>query len=162
MSEIIESLQTEYAGKLLLTMLISMVPVVELRGGIPFGAAMGLDPLSAAAAAVVGNLLPVPLVMLFIRHIFAWLKRFEGLRIFVEKMEKKIHLKGRKVMKYQKLGLCILVAIPLPGTGAWTGAMVAAFMDMRFKRAIPPIVLGVIIAALIVTCITYGLLAALF
>lgn len=80
----------------------------------------------------------------------------------VERLEKKAHLKSRTVMKYQKVGLCILVAIPLPGTGAWTGALVAAIMDMRLKRAIPPIVAGVLIASGIVSCVTYGLIAALY
>ncbi|MGN1351084.1 MAG: COG2426 family protein [Anaerovoracaceae bacterium] len=158
----LEAIEASYFGKMLVTFVVSMAPVVELRGGIPFGAALGLDPLSAAAAAVLGNLVPVPFIILFVRYVFAWLKRFPRLGSLVERMEKKAHLKSRTVMKYQKVGLCILVAIPLPGTGAWTGALVAAIMDMRLKRAVPPIVAGVLIAAGIVSCITYGLIAALF
>lgn len=158
----LEAIEASYFGKMLVTFVVSMAPVVELRGGIPFGAALGLDPLSAAAAAVLGNLVPVPFIILFVRCVFAWLKRFPRLGSLVERMEKKAHLKSRTVMKYQKVGLCILVAIPLPGTGAWTGALVAAIMDMRLKRAVPPIVAGVLIAAGIVSCITYGLIAALF
>ena len=158
----LEAIEASYFGKMLVTFVVSMAPVVELRGGSPFGAALGLDPLSAAAAAVLGNLVPVPFIILFVRYVFAWLKRFPRLGSLVERMEKKAHLKSRTVMKYQKVGLCILVAIPLPGTGAWTGALVAAIMDMRLKRAVPPIVAGVLIAAGIVSCITYGLIAALF
>lgn len=158
----LEAIEASYFGKMLVTFVVSMAPVVELRGGIPFGAALGLDPLSAAAAAVLGNLVPVPFIILFVRYVFTWLKRFPRLGSLVERMEKKAHLKSRTVMKYQKVGLCILVAIPLPGTGAWTGALVAAIMDMRLKRAVPPIVAGVLIAAGIVSCITYGLIAALF
>ena len=110
----LEVLEASYFGKLLVTYVVSMAPVVELRGGIPFGAALGLDPLSAAAAAVLGNLVPVPFIILFVRYVFAWLKRFPRLAGMVERLEKKAHLKSRTVMKYQMFSLCILVAIPLP------------------------------------------------
>jgi uncharacterized membrane protein len=158
----LEALEAEYIGKMLVTFVVSMVPVVELRGGIPFGAALGLDPLSVTVAAVLGNLVPVPFIILFVRHVFAWLRKYEKPRMLVEMFEQKAHIKGRKVMKYQMFGLCLLVAVPIPGTGAWTGALVAAVIDMRFKRAMPPIILGVIIAAAIVSCITYGIIAAVF
>ena len=158
----LETLEADYIGKVLLTFLVSMVPVIELRGGIPFGAALGLDPLSAAVAAILGNLLPVPFIILFIRHIFDWLRRYEKPRAIVEKFEKKAHLKSKNVIKYQTFGLCLFVALPLPGTGAWTGALIAAILDMRFKRAMPSIILGVLIAATIMTCITRGVIAALF
>ena len=158
----LETLEADYIGKVLLTFLVSMVPVIELRGGIPFGAALGLDPLSAAVAAILGNLVPVPFIILFIRHIFDWLRKYEKPRALVEKFEKKAHLKSKNVIKYQTFGLCLFVALPLPGTGAWTGALIAAILDMRFKRAMPSIILGVLIAATIVTCITRGVIAALF
>lgn len=156
------TLEADYIGRVLLTFLVSMVPVVELRGGIPFGTALGLDPVSAAAAAVLGNLVPVPFIILFIRHIFDWLRRYEKPRALVEKFENKAHLKSKNVIKYQTFGLCLFVALPLPGTGAWTGALIAAILDMRFKRAMPSIILGVLIAATIVTCVTRGVVAALF
>lgn len=156
------TLEADYIGRVLLTFLVSMVPVVELRGGIPFGTALGLDPVSAAVAAILGNLVPVPFIILFIRHIFDWLRRYEKPRALVEKFEKKAHLKSKNVIKYQTFGLCLFVALPLPGTGAWTGALIAAILDMRFKRAMPSIILGVIIAATIVTCVTRGVVAALF
>lgn len=158
----LETLEADYIGKVLLTFLVSMVPVIELRGGIPFGAALGLDPFSAAVAAVLGNLLPVPFIILFIRHIFDWLRKYEKPRALVEKFEKKAHLKSKNVIKYQTFGLCLFVALPLPGTGAWTGALIAAVLDMRFKRAMPSIILGVLIAATIMTCLTRGVIAALF
>lgn len=156
------TLEADYIGKVLLTFLVSMVPVVELRGGIPFGTALGLDPVSAAVAAILGNLVPVPFIILFIRHIFDWLRRYDKPRALVEKFEKKAHLKSKNVIKYQTFGLCLFVALPLPGTGAWTGALIAAILDMRLKRAMPSIILGVIIAATIVTCVTRGVVAALF
>lgn len=156
------TLEADYIGRVLLTFLVSMVPVVELRGGIPFGTALGLDPVSAAVAAILGNLVPVPFIILFIRHIFDWLRRYDKPRALVEKFEKKAHLKSKNVIKYQIFGLCLFVALPLPGTGAWTGALIAAILDMRLKRAMPSIILGVIIAATIVTCVTRGVVAALF
>lgn len=156
------TLEADYIGRVLLTFLVSMVPVVELRGGIPFGTALGLDPVSAAVAAILGNLVPVPFIILFIRHIFDWMRRYEKPRALVEKFEKKAHLKSKNVIKYQTFGLCLFVALPLPGTGAWTGALIAAILDMRLKRAMPSIILGVIIAATIVTCVTRGVVAALF
>ena len=156
------TLEADYIGRVLLTFLVSMVPVVELRGGIPFGTALGLDPVSAAVAAILGNLVPVPFIILFIRHIFDWLRRYDKQRALVEKFEKKAHLKSKNVIKNQTFGLCLFVALPLPGTGAWTGALIAAILDMRLKRAMPSIILGVIIAAIIVTCVTRGVVAALF
>ena len=156
------TLEADYIGRVLLTFLVSMVPVVELRGGIPFGTALGLDPVSAAVAAILGNLVPVPFIILFISHIFDWLRRYDKPRALVEKFEKKAHLKSKNVIKYQTFGLCLFVALPLPGTGAWTGALIAAILDMRLKRAMPSIILGVIIAATIVTCVTRGVVAALF
>ena len=146
-------------GKLIATFLISMAPVIELRGGLPYGIALGLDYPMALAAAVIGNMVPVPFIIVYIRHIFAWLrKRSKWWDEKITRLEKKAHLKGRVVRKYSTIGLCILVAIPLPGTGAWTGALVAAVLDMRLKKAIPAIFLGVCIAAAIMTMVTFGLI----
>lgn len=139
-----------------LTFLISMVPVLELRGAIPFGVANGLPPLAAMAVAVCGNLVPVPFIILFIRRIFAWMRTWKSLGSLVEKLEARAERKSEAVKKYAWIGLCILVAIPLPGTGAWTGALVAALMNMRLKQAMPAITLGVIIAGLIMTVVSYG------
>lgn len=145
------------AGKFISTFFISMLPVVELRLGLPYGIALGLDYPLALTAAVLGNMLPVPFIILFIRQIFAWMRRhMPKLDGFVAKIESKAHLKGETVQKYGPLGLLIFVAIPLPGTGAWTGALVAAMMEMRLKRAFPAIAIGVVIAGVIVSVVTYG------
>ena len=146
-------------GKLIATFFISMAPIIELRGGLPYGIALGLDYPVALAAAVIGNMVPVPFIIVYIRHVFAWLrKRSKWWDEKITRLEKKAHLKGRVVRKYSTIGLCILVAIPLPGTGAWTGALVAAVLDMRLKKAIPAIFLGVCIAAAIMTMVTFGLI----
>ena len=142
---------------ILLTFLVAMVPVVELRGAIPFGVVRGLNIWTAIVASVLGNLVPVPFIILFIRRIFAWMRahmpKLDGL---VTRMEKKAEKNRAAVEKYAFWGLAILVAIPLPGTGAWTGALVAAMMEMRLKRAFPAIVIGVVIAGVIVSVVTYG------
>ena len=142
---------------ILLTFLVAMVPVVELRGAIPFGVVRGLNIWTAIIASVLGNLVPVPFIILFIRRIFAWMRahmpKLDGL---VTRMEKKAEKNRAAVEKYAFWGLAILVAIPLPGTGAWTGALVAAMMEMRLKRAFPAIAFGVVIAGVIVSVVTYG------
>ena len=142
---------------ILLTFLVAMVPVVELRGAIPFGVVRGLNIWTAIIASVLGNLVPVPFIILFIRRIFAWMRahmpKLDGL---VTRMEKKAEKNRAAVEKYAFWGLAILVAIPLPGTGAWTGALVAAMMEMRLQRAFPAIVIGVVIAGVIVSVVTYG------
>ena len=147
-------------GQMSFTALVSMVPVVELRGGIPFGVALGLDLWEAFLAAIIGNIIPLPFIVVYIRRIFQWMRRhMPKLDKLVDKLEHKAHLKGRVVTKYKYLGLMIFVAIPLPGTGGWTGALAAAFLDMPLRRAIPALALGVLIAAFLVTGITYGFTA---
>lgn len=108
-------------GKLLMTFGTAMVPVLELRGAIPVGVAAGLPPALACAAAILGNMVPVPLIMLLIRRIFDWLRGTELFGPKIVWLERRAHLKGRLVRKYRLPGLILLVAIPLPGTGAWTG-----------------------------------------
>lgn len=139
--------------KYLITFLISMVPVIELRGAIPVAIAKDIAPWLAFCLSVVGNMLPVPFILLFIRRIFAWMKKYEGLGKIVTKLEQRAAGKSETVKKYELVGLCILVAIPLPGTGAWTGALVAALMDIRVRRALPTIFAGVLIAGVVVTLV---------
>ena len=143
-------------GKLLLTFGTAMVPVIELRGALPVAVAAGLPPAVACVTAILGNLVPVPFIMLLVRRIFDWLRdtRFFGPKIAW--LERRAHLKGRLVRKYRLLGLVILVGIPLPGTGAWTGALVAALLDIRLRTALPAILLGLLIAGGITTAVTLG------
>lgn len=144
---------------LLITFFISMVPVVELRGGLPYGIALGLDYPAALAAALIGNMIPAPFIIRYARSALEWLrKKSAWLNRIVSALERRAHLKGRMVRKYRALGLCILVAIPLPGTGVWTGALAAAFLGMRIKQAVPAIFLGLCIAAGIMTAVTYGVI----
>ena len=141
----------------LITFLMAMVPVVELRGAIPYGVVSGLSVPEAFIIAVIGNLLPIPLLVVFTRKVFEWLRtKSDWLDKMVRKLEAKADKKKPLVEKYEFFGLMLLVAIPLPGTGAWTGALVAAMLDMRLKRAMPAIIVGVLVAGIIVTTLTFG------
>lgn len=142
-------------GNFIMTFLISMVPVIELRLGLPYGIVSGLKLPVAALAAILGNMLPVPFIIVFIEQIFLWLRRnYPKMDRFIAKLEKRAENKQETVDRYGALGLILLVAIPLPGTGAWTGSLVAALMKMKLKKAVPCIFLGVVIAAVLMTVIT--------
>ena len=157
--DIMQWLTESELGRLSFTALVSMLPVVELRGAIPFGHnVLGLGIWPAFLAAVCGNMLPIPFIIVYIRRIFHWLRRkLPELNSVVDKLERKAHLKGRKVSKYKYLGLMIFVAIPLPGTGGWTGALAAAFLDMPLRRALPSILAGVLIAGVLISILSFGL-----
>ena len=145
------------AGKILITLFSSMLPVLELRGGVPIGVALGLPIPVAFTAALIGNMIPVPFILLFARKIMKWVKtHISFCRRIIEKIEARAWAKSEQVLKYEVWGLLILVAIPLPGTGAWTGSLVAALLDMRLKKAVPTIFAGVVIAGIITTIVTYG------
>lgn len=145
------------AGAALLTLGMSMIPVVELRGAIPYGIAKGLPAVLTFFLAVVGNLLPVPLIMLLVRRIFARLRRIPWWEKRIRSLEHRARLKGRLVRRYRLPGLVLLVAIPLPGTGAWTGALVASLLNIRLRYALPAITVGVLIAGLLTLVITGGI-----
>lgn len=161
--EFIEALKETEFGKYLVTLIVSMVPVLELRGAIPIGVGLGLSHFEAMVVSMIGNMLPVPFIILFIRPIFKWMTaRSERLGRLVKKLEAKAEGKWEQVHRYQFFGLAIFVGIPLPGTGAWTGALIAAVMDMRMRSALPSILIGVLIAGFLVTGLTYGFTSIFF
>lgn len=137
-------------------LLLAMTPVIELRGAIPYGLAGGMPFWQVFFLAFLGNLLPVPFIILFIRQVFRFLRRSRRLGPTIDRLETRAHLKGQKVNRYKTLGLFILVAIPLPGTGAWTGALVAAYLDIRLKNALLAISLGVLAAGFLVSLLSYS------
>jgi len=160
--EFIDYLKQSEWGEMLITFVVAMVPVLELRGAIPLGVGLGLHPFAAMLASVCGNMVPVPFIILFIRRVFRWLRaRSAWLEDLVSRLERRAGDKQELVRRYKLLGLVILVAIPLPGTGAWTGSLVAALFDIRIKYALPAIFLGVLIAGFLVTGLTYGFAALL-
>ena len=139
---------------------ISMVPVLELRGALILAAADGLDPVISYIVCVFGNLLPVPFLILFVRPIFEWIiTNASWMKRIVEKLEPKAADKSDVIKKYEMLGLFILVAVPLPGTGAWTGSLVAAVLGMRLKNSLPVITLGVMVAGLVMTLGAFGVVS---
>ena len=150
-------------GKIVMTFLISMVPIVELRGALPIATGAGLDWRIAIPVAVVGNMLNVPFIIIFIKKIFALMRKISNkLDKFVTKMENKAFSKRDVIDKYGPWGLYLFVAIPLPGTGAWTGSLIAAMLDIPLKKAFPAVALGVISAGIIVSFISYGAAALIF
>ena len=150
------------AGKFITTFFISMLPVVELRAALPYGIALGLDYPLALTAALVGNMIPVPFIVVYIRRVFVWLrKHMEKMDRFITRLENKAHLKGETVKKYGPIALLLFVAIPLPGTGAWTGSLVAAVLRMRLLPAVLIIAAGVLVSGFITGGIAYGLFTAL-
>ena len=142
------------------TLIMGMTPVVELRGAIPFGLAMGLDPVTCYIAAVIGNCIPIPFIILFIEHVFRIMRKMSPkFGALVDKLEKRAEEKSDVVQKYALWGLVILVAIPLPGTGAWTGSLVAALMNIPLRKSGPACVFGVLIAGIAVMAISTGVIA---
>lgn len=138
-----------------LAFVISMVPILELRGGLIFSSAAGIDMWKAIPICVIGNLIPVPFILLLITRIFNWLKKTKVFRPMVEKLENKAMSKKDQIEKYEFWGLVLFVGIPLPGTGAWTGSLIAALLDMKFRKAFPAVVIGVCMATVIMTTISY-------
>ena len=154
--DLLQWLTDTTVGKCVFTLLVSMIPIIELRGGIPFGVALGLPYHLAFPAAVLGNIIPAPFIIVYIRRIFFWMRKYmPRLNGLVDKLERKAHLKGQKVQKFQYLGLWLFVAIPLPGTGACTGSLAAAFLGMRLKKALPAVVFGVLTAGCIMLALTH-------
>ena len=150
-------------GQILLTLLISMVPIIELRGAIPVATGAGLDWKIAILVAVIGNMIPVPFIIIFIKKIFALMRKASPkLDSVVTKLENKAFSKKDVIDKYGPWGLFIFVAIPLPGTGAWTGSLIAAMLDIPLKKAFPAVALGVVTAGIIVAFVSYGAAALIF
>lgn len=137
--------------------LVSMAPLAELRGAIPLGIAMGLGAWPVWLVSVLGNMVPVPFIILCIRGIFRWMKQRGGIcERLAARMEQKAAKGAKLFYRYELLGLFILVAVPLPGTGAWTGALVAAVLRVRLKTAVPVIGLGVCTAGIVMLFLSYG------
>lgn len=141
----------------LIVFAISLLPILELRGGLIAAKLLGLDLIPSFIICYIGNMLPIPFILLFIRKIFNYLKTKRFWKNIVDKLEARSMKKGDSVKRYRGWGLLLFVAIPLPGTGGWTGALIAALVDMRLKNAIPIIAVGVLIAGVIMAAFSYGL-----
>ncbi len=146
----------------LLVLLVSMVPILELRGGMIVASLCGLPLWEAFGICILGNLIPIPLILWLITPVFSWMKRWRIFRPMVEKLEK--HATGersQRIRKYEFVGLMLFVGIPLPGTGAWTGCLIAALLNIDKKKALLAASLGVLIASVIMALFSYGLMEAI-
>jgi uncharacterized membrane protein len=138
-------------------LLTALMPVIEVRGAIPVGISLGLSPLNTAFISVVGSMIPMPVVFFSIRPVFTYLKGTRLFRNMVNRIIRRSLGKSGKVQKYGVWGLALFVAVPLPGTGVWTGAIIAALLDIRFKRAFAAILLGDVIAAVAIMLVSTGI-----
>ena len=147
----------------LIIFLISLLPILELRGGLIAASLLHVKLVPAMIICYIGNMIPIPLILLFIKKIFAFMKKHGILVKFVEWLETRGQKKGEEVKnsKWEKWGLLAFVAIPLPGTGGWTGALVASLLNMKIKDSLPVIAVGVAIAGIIMAILSYGLLGVL-
>ncbi len=158
--ELVEKLNTSLGSELII-FLISMTPLLELRGGLLAAKFLNVDLRMAFPICVIGNLLPIPFILLFIKKIFNWLKNTRFVKA-IDRFEQRLRKKSESILKYETLGLFLFVAIPLPGTGAWTGAGAASLLEMPLKNSIISIFLGVISAGIIMALISYGFLGLFF
>ena len=158
----IESFLTNTLGAHFGVMICSMIPIIELRGAIPLGMALGMPWWQSYLFAVIGNMIPIPFILLFVKQFIAWMQRsrvkfFNKIGNFLIKKAEK---NREKIEKYSFFGVCLFVAIPLPVTGAWTGSLVASVIGMKPWKAFLSCLFGVMIAGVVVTLIAYGALAA--
>ena len=142
----------------LIVFIVSLLPILELRGGLIVAKLLEVSFFKAFIICFIGNLLPVPFILLFIRRIFSLLKKIRFVNQLIDRLETRSIRKAENVKKYRLWGLFLFVAIPLPGTGAWTGALVADLLDIRIKHSLPTIALGVFVAGILISAFSYGLL----
>lgn len=141
----------------LIIFFVSMLPIVELRGGLILAPLFGMNIVKAILICLAGNIIPVPFILLFITKIMDRLKTTRILKGFAERLEKKAMGKSEKIARYEFWGIVLFVGIPLPGTGAWTGCFIAALLGVKFKKAFPAVIIGLLIATTIMCLITYGI-----
>ena len=153
-----------FAAEEIIIFIVSMMPILELRGGLLAAGPAFLDiPVETAIPiCIIGNLLPIPFILLLIKKIFAWLRNTKTFRPLVEKLESKAMGKSDQIQQYQFWGLLLFVGIPLPGTGAWTGALIASLMDMDWKKSFLAIVGGICMATVIMYLLSYVLIGGIF
>jgi uncharacterized membrane protein len=165
MAETLTELLKQYFSPSVVVFIISMLPILELRGGLIAAALFDMPFLRALAISIIGNVLPIPVIIIFIERILKWMRTFGPLKGIGKWIEEKGAKQGAKLQsrypKQLKLGLLLFVGVPLPGTGAWTGALIAAFLGIDAKSSAPYICMGVLVAAAIMSVLTYGIPALL-
>lgn len=151
----------KYVSKEAVVFIISIIPILELRGGLIVSKLLEVPITTAIPLCIIGNIIPIPFILLFIKQIFKWMKKIRLFRGLVEKLENKAMSKSDNIKRYEFWGLVLFVGIPLPGTGAWTGSLIAALLDVDFKKAVLAELLGIAIATVIMSIFSYGLLGVL-
>lgn len=147
--------------KYLIVFIISLMPILELRGGLLAASLLDLDPLPSYIVCMIGNLIPIPLILWFLDYVFDFMKKHNILKKFVLFCERKGHEKKGSIEKYGFWGLVLFVGVPLPGTGAWTGCLIATLLRMDKKKALLAAILGVIMASIIMMIISFGIVGNL-
>ena len=146
-------------GKEAIVFIISMIPILELRGALLVaGPVLGVPVAKAIPLCIIGNIIPVPFILLLITPIFNWLKKTRLFKPMVTKLEERAMSKSEQIEKYEFWGLVLFVGIPLPGTGAWTGSLIASLLGIKFKKAFPAVIIGIIMATIIMWFVSYVLL----
>lgn len=151
----------KYVAKEVVVFIISMIPILELRGGLIVASLLKVPIIKAIPICIIGNIIPIPFILLFIKQIFKWMKKIKIFTGLIEKLEQRAMGKSDNIKKYEFWGLVLFVGIPLPGTGAWTGSLIAALLDVDIKKAVVAELLGIAIATVIMSLLSYGLLGAL-
>ncbi len=162
MDTVVESIVGALSGKIskeFIVFLVSMIPLLELRGSILAAGFMDMSFVPTFIAAVLGNMVPIPFILLFIKKIFAWMKTIDKLKTIPDWCEKKALSKSEQIEKYGYFGLFLFVAIPLPGTGAWTGSLIAALFNMKTGKSLFAIFCGVCVAGLVMSLLAFGVIA---
>ena len=162
--EAIQNFFVHTVGEELCVFFCSMIPIIELRGAIPMGFAFGMPMWLTYLLSVLGNMLPIPFILLFIKAVLTWMgnSKINFFNKVAAWLNRKVEKNRRRIEKYSFWGVCFFVAVPLPVTGAWTGSLVAAMIDMKFWKAFLSCLFGVMIAGVIMTIISYGLLGLIF
>ncbi len=164
MVEAIQNFFLNTVGEELCVFFCSMIPIIELRGAIPLGAALGLPWWQSYLLSVLGNILPVPIILLFVKAVITWMgkSKVKFFNKVADFLNRRVEKRRAQIEKYSFWGVCLFVAVPLPVTGAWTGSLVAAMIDMKFWKALLSCLFGVMIAGVVMTLISYGALAIFF
>lgn len=151
----------QYISRELVIFIISMIPILELRGGLIAASLLQVPITTAIPICIIGNIIPIPFILLFIKQVFKWLKKVKLFRGIIERLEKRAMGKSDAIKKGEFWGLALFVGIPLPGTGAWTGSLIAALLEIDIKKAVLAELVGVAIATIIMSIVSYGLLGAI-
>ena len=151
----------QYISRELVIFIISMIPILELRGGLIAASLLQVPITTAIPICIIGNIIPIPFILLFIKQVFKWLKKVKLFRGIIERLEKRAMGKSDAIKKGEFWGLALFVGIPLPGTGAWTGSQIAALLEIDIKKAVIAELVGVAIATIIMSIVSYGLLGAI-